>query len=418
MPKMIFARPDGQWFDLPGLEMAAMSGNHLQVPVKPDLIPLPEGATLTLMPDAAPIGFDPEAGEFLLVDENPYKKKSEPVYAVGALLPQGFTRLMTPAVQCGERRLPILGYTAVGVEKGRLVVAAAATDEHKRWHPKHFNTDDLPELVRQRQEEFPGNRVIRQLSRCALEYGCFTAQNIFYRRWEGGLPASPSCNAACLACISEQPDQCSPQQRIDFCPQAEEIAQVAIAHLKQAEDPMVSFGQGCEGEPSLAYQVICRAMELIRQETDRGVININSNAGSTKAIQALLDHGLNSMRVSLFSPFDEEYAAYHRPQGYGLPDVRNSLAAAQKAGIPVAFNLLAYPGFTDQERRAKALVELVREYGVRQIQMRNLNCDPRLMEPFYGDEAGALMGMRMLLQYLETELPGVEIGSYSHIYKD
>jgi len=55
---------------------------------------------------------------------------------------------------------------------------------------------------------------------------------------------------------------------------------------------------------------------------------------------------------------------------------------------------------------------------VRQIQMRNLNCDPRLMEPFYGDEAGALMGMRMLLQYLETELPGVEIGSYSHIYKD
>lgn len=59
MPKMIFARPDGQWFDLPGLEMAAMSGNHLQVPVKPDLIPLPEGATLTMMPEAAPIGFRP-----------------------------------------------------------------------------------------------------------------------------------------------------------------------------------------------------------------------------------------------------------------------------------------------------------------------------------------------------------------------
>ncbi len=418
MPKMIFARPDGQWFDLPGLEMAAMSGDHLQVPLKPDLIPLPEGATLTMMPDAAPIGFDQAAGEFLLVDENPYKKKSEPVYAVAALLPQGFTRLLLPAVQCGETKLPILGYTAVGVEKGRLVVAAAPTDEHRRWHPKYFNTDDLPRLVKERQQEFPGNRVIQQLSLCALEYGCFTAQNIFYRRWEGGLPVSPTCNAACLACLSLQPDQCSPQQRIRECPQAREIAEVAVAHLRAAKDPMVSFGQGCEGEPSLAYRVICEAMALIRRETGRGVININTNAGSTKAIQALLEGGLNAMRVSLFSPIDEEYAAYHRPQGYGLADVRRSLALAQKAGIPVALNLLAYPGFTDREQRAQALVDLVKEYGVRQIQMRNLNCDPRLMEPFCRAEAGPVMGTRRLLQFLTDQLPDTEIGSYSHIYNE
>ena len=418
MPKMIFARPDGQWFDLPGLDMAAMSGDHLQVPVKPDLIPLPEGATLTLMPEAAPIGFDRESGEFLLVDENPYKKKSEPVYAVGALLPQGFTRLLLPAAQCGQARLPILGYTAVGIEKGRLVVAAAPTDEHKRWHPKYFNTQELPKLVQKRQAEFPGNRVIQQLSRCALEYGCFTAQNIFYRRWEGGLPASPTCNAACLACISQQPDQCSPQQRISFCPQAEEIAAVAIAHLQEAELPMVSFGQGCEGEPSLAYPVICAAMDRIRRATDRGVININTNAGSTKAIQALLEHGLDRMRVSLFSPVDQEYAAYHQPQGYGLADVRRSLALAQQARIPVALNLLAYPGFTDREQRAQALVRLVRDYGVRQIQMRNLNCDPRLMEPFCQGEAGPVLGMRRLLQYLQDQLPAVDIGSYSHIYQE
>ena len=412
MAKMIFARPDGQWFDFPALEMAAMSGNHLQVPNPLDLIPLPEGATLTLLPEAAPVGFDKESGEFLLLDENPYKKKAEPVYAVGALLPQGFTRLLLPAAECGEQKLPILGYTAVGVHKGKLVVAAEKTDEHRRWHPKYFNTPELESLVKKRQQEFPHNRIIRQLSRCALEYGCFTAQNIFYRRWEGGIPASPVCNADCLACLSLQPDQQSPQQRINFCPLAEEIAEVAIAHLKEAPEAMISFGQGCEGEPSLSYEVICEAMALIRQETKRGVININTNAGNTKAIGQLLANGMQSLRVSMFSPIAEEYEAYHRPKNYTFADVLASLALAKAAGAPVAINLLAYPGFTDTQARLEKLVELTATYPIRQIQMRNLNCDPRLMLPFCGESQA--MGMRQFLSELKRLAPNVEIGSYSH----
>jgi len=412
MANMIFARPDGQWFDFPALEMAAMSGNKLTVPNKLDLIPLPEGATLTLMPEAAPVGFDKENGEFLLLDENPYKKKAEPVYAVGALLPQGFTRLLLPAVECGEQKLPILGYTAVGIEKGKLVVAAAPTDEHRRWHPKYFNTPELEHLVEVRKKEFPGNRIINQLSRCALEYGCFTGQNIFYRRWEGGIPSSPVCNADCLACISQQPDNNSPQQRITFCPLSEEIAEVAVAHLKEAKEPMISFGQGCEGEPSLSWKVICESIGMIRKETSRGSININTNAGNTKAIAELLSAGMNSLRVSLFSPIAAEYEAYHQPKDYTFADVCASLALAKAANVPVAFNLLAYPGFTDTEERLKALADLIVTYNIRQVQMRNLNCDPRLMEPFnQGSEA---IGMRQFMTRLKDLAPGIEIGSYSH----
>ena len=122
------------------------------------------------MPCSAPVGFDRETGEFLELEENPYKKKAEPVYAVAALLPQGFTRLLCPAAVVEGDPLPILGYTAVGLEKGKLVVAAMATDEHRRWHPRYFNTKELPQLVRQRQAEFPGNKVIEQLSRCSFEY--------------------------------------------------------------------------------------------------------------------------------------------------------------------------------------------------------------------------------------------------------
>jgi len=414
MVAMLFARPDGQWFDFPPLDLAAMHGERLVLPTKRELIPLPEGAALTLMPEATPVGFDRESGEFLQLDENPYKqKKSEPAYAVAALLPQGYTRLLLPACLPGRAKLPILGYTAVGVEKGRLLAAAAPTDEHELWHPRHFNTPELSELVKQRQLEFPGNRVIQQLSRCALEYGCFTAQNIFYRRWEGGMPASPACNASCLACLSQQPDQCSPQQRIDFCPEAEEIAAVAAPHLEQAEQAMISFGQGCEGEPSLAYPMIVKALRLIRRRTGQGKININTNAGHTAAIQALLEAGLDSLRVSLFSPFPEEYATYHQPRDYQFPDVLASLRLAQRAKRPVALNLLAYPGFTDTEPRLAALVRLAREYGLRQIQLRNLNCDPRLMAPFCREEGG--LGMLRFIAELGRELPEVEIGSYSHI---
>ncbi len=418
MASLIFARPDGQWFDFPPLTMAAMSGEKVLVPNKADLIPLPEGATLTLMPCTAPVGFDKETGEFLELDENPYKKRSEPVYAVAALLPQGFTRLLLPACEPEGDPLPILGYTAVGLEKGKLVVAAMPTDEHKRWHPRHFNTSELEKLVRKRQAEFPGNRVIQQLSRCSLEYGCFTAQNIMYRRWEGGLPVSPACNAACLACLSQQ--ECggpgSPQQRICFCPQAEEIAQVGIAHLQQASCPMVSFGQGCEGEPSLAYPQICQAIRLMRAATDRGVININTNAGNTKAIAALLEAGMDSFRVSLFSPVAADYEAYHRPKDYTFADVCASLELIRQYHRQVAINLLAYPGFTDDEDQVAALIDLLKRYQITQVQLRNLNCDPRLMSGFIVGKKP--LGIRHMLGLIMEELPDLVIGNYSRDLRD
>jgi pyruvate-formate lyase-activating enzyme len=413
MAVMIFARPDGQWFDFPALEMAAQAGNRLLRPGKQELIPLPDGATLTLMPGATAVGFERESGEFLQVDENPYKKKSEPVYAVAALLPQGFTRLLLPAAVASGDPLPLLGYTAVGVEKGKLVVAAIPSDEHRRWHPRYFNSEDLPQLLAKRQAEFPDNRLINQLSRCSLEYGCFTAQNIIYRRWEGGLPVSPACNAECLGCISEQQPggPAAPQQRIACQPSATEVAAVAIAHLSQAEDAMVSFGQGCEGEPLMVAPLICEAIRLIREKTSRGLININTNGGDAQAFAAVVEAGLNSARVSLFSAIEADYLAYHRPKNYGLADVRDSLAIAQRKGIPVAINLLTYPGFSDDRQQVAALIELLRRYGVAQLQLRNLNCDPRLMQGFCEDKQP--LGLRQMIALLHQALPQLSIGSYS-----
>ena len=203
----------------------------------------------------------------------------------------------------------------------------------------------------------------------------------------------------------------SPQQRISFCPQARELAEVGAAHLEQARHAMVSFGQGCEGEPSLAYETIAAAIAEMRSRTKKGLININTNAGHTKAIRALLDSGIDSLRVSMFSAIKEDYEAYHRPRDYAFEDVLASLSACKEAGRPVALNLLAWPGFTDDPDQRDALIALCRDYGVRQIQMRNLNCDPRLMRPFC--QGKHPVGMRLLLRQLSDALPDTDIGSYS-----
>ncbi|MGI5892503.1 MAG: radical SAM protein [Bacillota bacterium] len=412
MANMIFAQSDGQWFDFPGLELAAMSGNMMLRAGRKEMITLPEGATLTMMPMAKPWGFDRQTGQFKALEYNPYEKKDQPVWAMAALLPQGFTRTLLPAALPSANPLPLLGYTAVGIEKNRLVVAAVQTDAHEDWHPQKYNTADLPNLVTLRQKQFPQNRIIRQLAFCAENYGCFTAQNIFYRRKEGGIPVSPVCNADCIGCISSQPSQCcpSPQQRIDFVPTVREVVEIAVPHL-QKKDTIISFGQGCEGEPTQQADLLAAAIKEIRQLTNQSMININTNAGDSRAIEKICAAGVDSLRISLFSPIDKEYQQYHRPH-YQFSDVCRSLAVAKRYNVSVSLNLLTYPGFTDRRTRLEALMDLVDKYSVRQIQLRNLNIDPRIMNEQFCDDLPGL-GILYMLDYIKKAAPDLYIGNYS-----
>src|SRR6185436_6301724 len=128
---------------------------------------------------------------------------------------------------------------------------AIHTDKRTHWDPSTHSTPELPKLVEQRLKR-DDNPLLRQLKTCALEYRCFTAQNTFYGRDEGAIPASSGCNARCVGCISDQPPEGPPasHQRIEDAPLAEEMARVGIRHLREASGRvMVSFCQGCEGEP-------------------------------------------------------------------------------------------------------------------------------------------------------------------------
>ncbi|MEY4480354.1 MAG: hypothetical protein RLZZ267_1032, partial [Bacillota bacterium] len=242
----LFADDNNQVFDHPAFTSLARMADQIVEVDDTEWIPLPKGATLVSMPNTRAIGVDAEGNMGVVPDGG---------MAVGALLPQGYTRLMVPAYvkENKEEPFPLFGYTAAGwTEEFGFVVAAECTDDPDRWSPTNCDPDELEEQVSVFRKEFPDNRLFDHLAHCALDYECLTASNTFLNRWEGSVPVSFACNAGCFGCISEQPEDSgfsSPQTRMNFKPTVDELTQVMLKHLKN-EDSIVSFGQGCEGEPS------------------------------------------------------------------------------------------------------------------------------------------------------------------------
>jgi pyruvate-formate lyase-activating enzyme len=236
-------------------------------------------------------------------------------------------------------------------------------------------------------------------------------------RLEGSVPVSSTCNAGCYGCISEQPEGrgfISPQTRMDFKPTVDELVEVMLEHLT-APDRIVSFGQGCEGEPSTQAAIIIESIKRVREQTNSGFININTNAGLTDHIKGIVDAGLNLMRVSTISALDDHYNAYYMPRGYDLRNVEKSLRYATDRGVYTAINYLVFPGVTDREEEIEAMVEFARRSGLKLIQLRNLNIDPESYLELIPKPKGELLGMKQAIEIFKAELPDVVIGSYTHI---
>ena len=94
---------------------------------------------------------------------------------------------------------------------------------------------------------------------------------------------------------------------------------------------MVSFGQGCEGEPLARWKEIARAIRLIRARIrTRHASTRTPTARSPTRWRGCADAGLDSVRISLNSAAPDLYAAYYRPSGYGLDDVVRSIRVAKE----------------------------------------------------------------------------------------
>ena len=372
--------------------------------VRPDeLIPAPEGTLPMVLPGRRP-----------LLTAGVAKRR----YALAVILPAGYTRLLLPACASddGAPALPLFGYTFACVIDDELHVAAMRTDESEDWQPRAFATGELEAIVYERIATDPLNRVLRQVGLCSREYGCFTAQNVFLERGEAALPVSPKCNARCVGCISEQDPEAglpSPQTRISFETSAEELARVAIHHLERVYDGIVSFGQGCEGEPLLRSITIARAIDRIRSDRTNGTINLNTNGSMPGALQRCIDAGLQAVRISLNSFRPRVYAAYYRPAGYSLEDVFESIRIASHAGLRVSLNLLTHPGVTDDDEEISAMQEFLSGVEIDMVQTRTLNIDPEWYFATVGRPRSPI-GMRRAIEALA--LAGVRIGNFTHTH--
>ena len=423
MHRLLFADDRGRVYDHPGLLAAVRSGATTLRPAERPRA-LPPGGTLTFLPGRRPVGVDPGTGEQVVLREVRVGRRILVPHAVGAALPPGFTRTFLPAAarpaMAVEAETPILpqwAYTAAALGPDGPVVWALHTDRRSHWSPATHSTDELPRLVERAIEE-TGNPIYRQLARCALEWRCFTAQNTFYARDEGAIPSSASCNASCVGCLSETQEGMPPSshERIPRAPTAAEMAEVALRHLGRARGRvMVSFGQGCEGEPLTRWKEIEKAIGLVRERSARGSLHANTNGSLPGALARLCRAGLDSVRISLNSAHADLYGAYYRPRGYGLPDVIRSMRDAKAAGAYLALNLLTFPGVTDREGEVEALCRLVAEAGVDQVQTRPLALDPDVYWALAAERGGRgpALGIRALVEALLGARPGLVVGNFS-----
>ena len=414
-PSLIVSDGCGNVVDIEEYYAVGMSGSCRIVDIPSDeWIPLPNGSRLMELPGRLPVGSDRDSGEIVTLEPD----GSEKVVAVAAFVAPAYTIGYHAAWETLPEApvLPLYAYAAVGWHDGQFYVPAIRIDDSIRQDPSQFSSDRIDKAAETVLQKYPDNRLANHLVKnCAMTYGCPAALNYLLNRWEMPLPTSQVCNSACLGCISLQKDSgvCSAQFRIDFTPKVEEIVEIAVPHLEIAPEPVVSFGQGCEGEPLMNAQLLIDTVKGIRQKTSKGTINLNTNASCPDVVAELRKHGLDSMRVSLNSTREIYYNRYFRPKGYNFDDVLGSINAMKSRGGFVSLNLFVFPGFIDQPEEVMALEDLIREYNIDMIQWRNLNIDPEwyLEEMNPPEQEG--IGVRNMIDRFKEKFPKLRHGYFN-----
>ncbi|MEO6832136.1 MAG: radical SAM protein, partial [Chitinophagaceae bacterium] len=314
--------------------------------------------------------------------------------------------------------LPLFCYTAAGWFNETFYVTALRIEQDIRQEAAGYDEGNIVFGVEHLLKQYPHNRLVAHLANtCALTYRCPAARNYFLGRWECPIPTSPACNANCVGCISFQPEDesiTSSHDRLSFKPTAAEIVEYTVPHLETAPFPIVSFGQGCEGEPLLMWETLRESIIEIRKHTQKGSININTNGSKPDAVEALMKAGLDSIRVSLNSVQPELYMKYYLPNNYAFQDLIESLKVVRKYGGWSSINYFVFPGMTDSVTEFEALRKVIRETGLNMIQWRNFNIDPDWYLHRMGIlETDEIYGIRNIMEALHEEFPDLKFGYFN-----
>jgi pyruvate-formate lyase-activating enzyme len=410
-PYLLFADDDGNIYEDTSLYAIGRTGwDAVEVDLD-DWIPLPDGGNLYHLPGRRGIGLDVTTGEMRLCEKG---------WATAAYIPPAHTGFYLSAYETmpNAPTLPLFCYTAVGWYEGQHMVTAMRIEQDIRQECSGFDREKINAGVTTFLNAYPQNRLVKHLAdNCCNTYDCPAARNFFMGRWECPIPISPACNANCLGCISFQPEDesiVSPQDRLTFKPTAAEVVEYTVPHLESAPFPIVSFGQGCEGEPLLMWETIREAIIDIRKHTSKGSININTNGSNPKAVQALMQAGLNSIRVSLNSVRESVYTPYYRPNNYVFADLIESLRIVHEEGGWSSINYFVFPGMTDSEAELDALRQFIETTKISMIQWRNFNIDPDWYLGKIGvTDTGNRYGLHNMISIIREEFPAVKFGYYN-----
>lgn len=410
-PYLLYSDGKGNIFEDTSLFACGRSGWDAFPVANEEWIELPEGGQLYELPDRRGIGIDVKTREMRLCEKG---------WAVAAFIPPAFTGTYIAAYETlpDAETLPLFCYTAAGWYNEKFYVTAVRIEKDIRQESAGFDREQIESGVNNLLSAYKHNRLVQHLANnCCLTYHCPAARNFFIGRWECPVPSSPACNANCLGCISFQPKEeniTSTQDRLMFKPTAEEIVEYTVPHLETAPFPIVSFGQGCEGEPLLMWKTIEESIKEIRKHTPKGSININTNGSDPRAVKALCKAGLNSIRVSTNSARKEIYTPYYRPNNYSFEDIIESLKIVNHYGGWTSINYFVFPGMTDSVAEYKALRKLIRETGLKMIQWRNFNIDP---DWYLGKinvvETGECIGIRQMMNVLREEFQDLKFGYFN-----
>jgi pyruvate-formate lyase-activating enzyme len=335
--------------------------------------------------------------------------------AVAAILPPGHLRTQLPAYADATDKpdLTPRAYAAVAADDaGDLVVAAALIDRDATHHIDAYPKAEIASKVNEALRSRPADRLIRQLARCAREYGCRAAVNAFYGRWECALPVAAPANEHPPAAVAPRLDgEAEPREPAAFHATVEEIANLATQHIA-AGGTLLSFGRACEGEPLLVPRLVEDAIHLIRVATRSGTIHLETNGSVPTALRRLAANGLDSVTIRMMSARADTYDTLHRPEGYRFADVRASVRVAAEQRLATSLLIPVLPGIFDRAEEIAALVDIagdLREGSA--ILLRDLAADPlRALGTVKGREA--CIGVAHALERLRHELPQLRVGSF------
>ena len=410
-PYLLYSDGKGNIFEDLSLYATGRAGWDAYPVPDEDWMELPEGGNLYELPGRKGIGIDVETGNMRLCDKG---------WAVAAFIPPAHTGLYIAAYETepDAPTLPLFCYTAAGWLNNKFYVAAVRIEQDIRQECAGYDDAKIKSGAEHLLQTYPHNRLVKHLmNNCALTYHCPAARNFSLHRWECPVPSSPACNANCVGCISFQPAEesiVSTQDRLTFKPTAQEITEFTVPHLMDAPYPIVSFGQGCEGEPLLMWETIREAIIEMRKHTSRGSININTNGSKPDAVKALCEAGLNSIRVSTNSARKHIYTPYYRPNNYQFEDIVESLKVMRSYGGWASINYFVFPGMTDSVEEYEALRKLIKDTDLTMIQWRNFNIDPDWYLAKIGvTETGEIMGVKQFMELIHEEFQHLKFGYFN-----